>query len=146
MMAKDDRLLISLDALYLDALGRATYTFAILEWNAVWCCERMEANYIRNLRKKTAGNIANDLVRMVEKLANPLRNACLGPAKQFQLLVETRNGILHGKPGTASGGAQRLFRNGIPWNPELLVDAADEFAACGILLNDLLHGKLKKTP
>ncbi len=59
---KDDRLRVPIDNAYVEALGRATYVFATLEWNAVWCCERMEADYIRKLSRKTAGKIADNLV------------------------------------------------------------------------------------
>jgi hypothetical protein len=45
---KDDRLRVPIDNAYVEALGRATYVFATLEWNAVWCCDRMQPNYIRD--------------------------------------------------------------------------------------------------
>lgn len=141
---KDDRLRVLIDNAYVEALGRATYVFAILEWNAVWCCERMDANYIGKLGRKTAGNIAEDLVRFAEKRPDPqLRKDCSEPAKEFQRLVKIRNGILHGKPGTAPSGEQRLFRDGNPWTPAMIDDAADEFAACSISLNALLYNQLK---
>jgi hypothetical protein len=141
---KDDRLRVPIDNAYVEALGRATYVFAILEWNAVWCCERMEANWIRKLGRKTAGMIADDLVRLASRHPNPqVRIDCFGPAHEFKRLVTLRNGMLHGKPGTAPAGEQRLFRDGNPWTPTMIDDAADEFAACGIVLNAILYNQLK---
>lgn len=46
---KDDRLRVPVDHGYIEALGRAAYVFATLEWDAVWCCERMQSNYIQKL-------------------------------------------------------------------------------------------------
>ncbi len=150
---RDDRLRISVDDCYIKALGRATYVFAILEWNAVWCCERMEAGYIQKLERKnaagkivgkTAGCIAKDLVRLASQRPDPQdQRDCSGPAHRFKRLVETRNGIMHGKPGTAPSGEQRLFRDGDAWTPEMVDDAADEFAACSLLLHALLYNQLK---
>jgi hypothetical protein len=141
---KDDRLGVPIDEPYIEALGRATYVFATLEWAAVWCCERMEAGYIQKLRKKTAGLIADDLVRLAETLPRAqIRMDCLGPANEFKHLVDIRNGIFHGKPGTASTGEQRLFKDGHPWTPVMINEAADEFAACRKSLDALLYNQLK---
>jgi hypothetical protein len=143
-MAKDDRLRVPVDDAYVAALGRATYVFAILEWNAVWCAERLSPGFLNEIAKKTAGAIASDLLAFVEKITDSaLEAACKPPAIEFKRLVNIRNGILHGKPGTAPDGAQRLFRDGTRWSPEAIDSAADEFAACGIVLNSLLHKELK---
>ncbi len=139
---KSDRLRVPVDEPYILAIGRATYVFATMEWNAVWCCERMQRNYIGSLRRKTAGKIAIDLVRLAMPI-NLGRDGCLGPAIEFLRLVEFRNGILHGKPGTSPTGEQRLFRDGIPWTSSMIDDAADQFADCSISLNLLLYNQLK---
>jgi hypothetical protein len=88
--------------------------------------------------------IAADLVRLAKNQPDPqVRIDCLGPALEFERLVELRNGILHGEPGTASTGEQRLMRHGNPLTPTMIDDAADEFAACSIFLNALLYDQLK---
>ena len=143
-MAKADRLRVVVDDSYVSALGRAAYVFAVLEWNAVWCCERMEANYIRRLARKTAGQIAKDLVRLAKRRPPGDREEFLGAALELEQLVTLRNGIFHGKPGTAPDGAQRLFHAGRAWSVELLEDAADQFAQCSTRLNALLYGPLKE--
>ncbi len=141
---KNDRTRIVVDREYTESLGSAVYAFAILEWNAVWCCERIQQNYIQTITRKTAGNIAADFVRLSERHPDKAtRAACLAGATEFRRLVEIRNGILHGKPGTAPSGEQRLFRGDAVWSPALIDDAADEFAACSITLNALLHNQLK---
>ena len=140
---KDDRLRVPLEDAYAAALGNAAYVFATLEWNAVWCCERMKAGYINTLGKKTAGKIGTNLVELSEKRERDTGSAaCVAPARKFYDLVEVRNALLHAKPGTAPGGAQRLFRNGEVWSIEKINDAADAFAACSIELNALLYGEL----
>ena len=140
---RDDRLRIAVDDAYVAAFGRATCIFAVLEWNAVWCCERMRPGHVRALKRKTAGVIADDLDRLSHRRHDPvLRAACVKSATEFERLVDVRNAIIHGKPGTAPGGEQRLFRDGVPWTPDTVNDAADEFAACGASLNALLHGAL----
>lgn len=144
MMAKDDRLRVAVDDAYVAALGRATFVFAILEWNAVWCAEHLSPGFLNGIAKKTAGKIAVDFLALVEKITDPaLKAGCKPPAIEFKRLVNIRNGILHGKPGTAPDGAQRLFRDGTAWSPEAIDSAADEFAACGIQLNALLHNQLR---
>lgn len=46
------------DDAYLKAIGTAVYCFAILEWSAIYCGEKLKSGYIRRVRKKTAGCIA----------------------------------------------------------------------------------------
>ena len=141
---RDDRLRIAIDDAYVEALGRATYVFAVLEWNAVWCRERMRPGYVGAPKRKTAGVIADDLVRLSRRRHDPvLRAACVKSATEFERLVDVRNAFVHGKPGTAPGGGQWLFRDGVPWTPDTVNAAADEFAACSASLNGLLHGALK---
>lgn len=145
-MVDGDRNRIPVDDPYVMALGRATYVFATLEWNAVWCCERMQAGYIRGLGRKTAGIIAADFHRLSQRRpTEQARNACVPPAEEFKRLVVLRNGILHGKPGTAPGGEQRLFRDGAACSISDLENAADAFGMCGIALNALLYGELSKS-
>ena len=50
--------------------------------------------------------------------------------------------MLHGKPGTAVGGEQRLFHDGDDWTNAEIEEATDRFAACSIELNRLLYGVL----
>lgn len=68
---KDDRLRFVLENEYVQSLGRALFIFAALEWNSANCCEKIAPGYLNDMKKKTAGNIADDLVRLV-KTRRPL--------------------------------------------------------------------------
>lgn len=140
---KDDRLRTPVDEPYLISLGRAAYCFASLEWNAVCCCARMREGYQNMVGRKTAGIIADDLLRFSARRSDQrLRTECVEAATEFKRLVGVRNGIMHAYPATVPGGAQRLLRHAVPWTPEAIDDAADAFTACSITLNALLYGGL----
>jgi|JI7StandDraft_1071085.scaffolds.fasta_scaffold574596_1 hypothetical protein len=136
---------IQIEDQYALALGLATYCFATCEWNAVWSAERLQPGYIATIEpmRKTAGVIARELVDLVNAIGAPsLRAKCLAPSLEFQRLVQERNGLLHGKPGTARNGDQRLFRHGQEWTIATIEAFSDEVAACSILLNDMVHRHL----
>lgn len=140
---KDDRLRVPVEDVYVHAIGLATYAFATLEWSAVWCCERIAPGAINSLPNKTAGAIAKQFVKFAEGMSVSKDQAdLLAAAKDFEVLVEDRNGLMHGKPGTDNDGGQRLFRHGTAWSVEMINDAADRFAACSIRLNSFLYGFL----
>src|SRR5258707_663209 len=98
---KDDRLRFTLDDPYATALGRAVFAFARLEWDAVWCCNKLKPYYLNNLSKKTAGNVAADLIRLAstDKALWSVYETC---CHEFKRLVVVRNELLHGKPGATS--------------------------------------------
>lgn len=136
----DDRLRVPVDDPYVNAVGLATICFARLEWDAVWCCEKMERGYINILGRKTAGMIASDLVEKAG--AHPdavIRQSLIAAAAEFKRLVGRRNDLMHAKPGTTPSGAQRLFRHGEEWTTEDVNRLADEFVVAGIPLNHHLH-------
>ncbi len=136
----DDRLRVPVDDPYVHAVGLATICFARLEWDAVWCCEKMEAGYIGTLGRKTAGMIASDLVAKAAVHPDVAVRQSLGTAAaEFKRLVGRRNDLMHAKPGTAPSGAQRLFRQGDEWTIEDVNRLADEFVVAGAPLNHHLH-------
>jgi hypothetical protein len=140
---KGDRLRVPVDDPYVEALGRSAYVFATLEWNAVWCCNKMSPNYVNRVGRKTAGIIADDLIALARRRSNvQLRDDCLNAGLDFKRLVLIRNSIVHGKPGTAPNGDQRLFHFGTPWTVEMLQDIADKYTVCSQVLNDLFHHRL----
>jgi hypothetical protein len=128
---------------YASALGLAIYCFASLEWNAVWCCERIEPGSIENLEERTAGRVADTLLHLVKRVADLDEKPALeNAAADFRFLVGTRNNLVHAKPGTAPDGGQGLFRHGDHWTIAELEAVADAFAECSIKLNNALHGIL----
>ena len=132
-----DRLRVQLDNGYAETIGRAVFVFSRLEWDAIWTCEKLSPGYINNLGTKTAGLIANDLIRLTSALPSA---ADFAPhCAEFKSLVDIRNRLLHGKPGSAPNGDQNLFDNGVAWTIEKIDEAADRFTACQIALNPLMH-------
>lgn len=142
---KNDRLRVPVRSEYASALGLAVYCFASLEWNAVWCCERIRAGSIENLSDRTAGRVADTLVHLVETLDLSAEQVALSSAAtDFRALVGTRNNLVHAKPATAANGEQALFRHGDQWTLDELEAVADAFTACSLKLNDALHGFLSR--
>lgn len=143
---KDQRLHISVQPDYASALGLAVYCFASLEWNAVWCCERIRPGSIEGLEDRTAGRVADTLLHLVKRLESSEQKLELeSAAAEFRFLVGTRNNLVHSKPGTAPDGSQGLFRHGDHWTIAELNAVADAFAACSIRLDHALHGLLGRS-
>ena len=137
---KDDRLRIRIEPLFAQAIGVATYCFALLEWNAIWCCEKIQNGYISALGRKSAGNIADDLVERVNGHFDPrIATGLAAGASEFKRLTGRRNDLLHANPGTAKNGDQHLFRFGSEWTIQTVNEVADEFTAAQIVLNDYFH-------
>lgn len=141
---KDDRLRQPIKPDYMEALGTATFCFAICEWNAVYCAERIRPGSLGAFIKDelTAGKIAKllgDLTRNMPKSAE--REELIAAAQAFADLVSLRNAILHGNPCTGPTGEARLSTAKV-FEISDLHEAADEFSACSIELNRLLHGFL----
>ncbi len=139
---KDDHLRVSYETDYVAAIGIAMYTFARLEWDAVWCIEKMKPGSITVIADRTAGGIAKELVKLVAERGLTPRDPFVIVAADFKNLVEVRNAIAHGKPASDSHGGQRLFRDGTPWTIETLNNASDSFTECQMRLNDILYGYL----
>ena len=136
----DERLRIPIDDPYLHAAGLALICFARLEWSVVWCCEKLQSGYLETIQRKTAGVIANDIVDLTVAHVDPGISSNLSvPAAEFRTLVKRRNDLMHAKPGTASTGEQRLFREGTEWTIASIDALADEFAALDITLNDFFY-------
>lgn len=136
----DERLRIVVDDAYLVALGRALFVFAGLEWNGVWCCERLRPGYVDTVDRKTAGAIASEFVDAAANVApGEVTDRLVAAAADFRRLVIVRNDIMHAQPCHAPSGEERLQRRGELWTIEELEGAADQFAVCSIELNDLFN-------
>lgn len=141
----DDRLRVPQDSDYFHAIGLAAIAFARCEWDAVWCCHRLQAGYIQTIEaeRKTAGIIAKDTRRLFLRIIDgDLRAKSVPFADEFKVIVADRNALMHGKPGTAKNGNQRLFRDG----SELSIDDVNNFSDRCVRvaghLNALLHNEL----
>jgi len=144
---KDHRLRQPIQEPYATALGTAAFCFAICEWNAVWCCERMKAGSINEIKDRTAGKIHKRMKHLVSLMPSaPDHQELVDACAEFDSMVKVRNRILHGKPGAAPGNQPRLFHDGGPWEISDLEDAADAFSVCSQRLNTLAHGYLATFP
>jgi hypothetical protein len=143
----NDRLRIPQDAEYFQAVGLAAVAFARLEWDSVWCCERLEPGFINTIesQKKSAGIIANDLKKLFSRVSDASFKSRIAPfADEFEAIVRERNGLMHGKPGTAANGDQRLFRHSLEWSIEAVHEFSDRCVRAGMPLNALLYDELKE--
>lgn len=140
----DDRLLQPIKPDYTHALGLATFCFAICEWNAVYCAERIKPGSLNSFvtDELTAGKISKKLLDLARNMP-PIKERAeiIAAAQAFSDIVPLRNSILHGKPCTGSNGNARLSGSNVIEIPDLEC-AADAFSACSIELNRLLHGFL----
>lgn len=141
---KDDRLRCPVEKSYVEAIGMATYTFARLEWQVVWCMEKISPESIRKVvgEEMTAGTIAKrfmDATRNMPKSKE--REQLKNLSKRFMKLVQVRNNIMHGKPCTSPEGEQRLSGKEVIEIDDL-ANAADDFVECGGELNALFYGYL----
>ena len=61
---KDDRLRCPVEKEYVKAIGLAAYTFASLEWQVVWCMEKIKPESIHKVvgEEMTAGAIAKRFI------------------------------------------------------------------------------------
>lgn len=137
---------IPVDDRYIRALGRATYNFAYLEWGIVWLTETIQVGFLNEVRKLTAGQIANRFRQAVGTLGdnNSDKVALELLASIFAELVEDRNRLMHGNPFTATGSEQRLLYDGKhgrkDWTIQLIEDFSERAATASIEAGRLLHG------
>jgi hypothetical protein len=144
-VAKDDRLRSPVKPDYVEALGRAAFTFATCEWQVVWCAEKISPGSLQKIvgEELTAGKIAKRFIDVCRNMPKSKeREALVNAAKRFSDLVEERNRILHGKPCTGPNGEARLSGSGVIEIGDL-ENAADAFVECSGELNALFYGFLK---
>ena len=120
--------------------------FAKLEWNAVWCCERLDASYIKTkLRRKTAKHIGQDLKALFSRVSDSSLRSRIEPlAVEFLAIVDDRNGLLHGRPGTTPNGDQRLFRHGAEWTIGAVETFSDRCVRATRPRNALLYAEFEE--
>ena len=144
----NERLLQPIKADYTHALGLTTFCFAICEWNAANCAERISPGALNKIvgEEMTAGTIAKKLLNHARSMPPSKQRAeVIDAAQAFAELVPLRNSIMHGKPCTGPIGEARLSASSI-FEIADLEAAADEFSKCSIELNRLLHGFLATYP
>ena len=133
---------------YVQVLGRACYNFAYLEACVIRCIELFEDGYqlaVRT-RKMTAGQVAFDFVQLSREdfIPDKIATGMARVAGRFDVLVDTRNDLLHGRPRTSAGGEQRLYRlapdgHEVDWTLGEIEDAANDFETCAMDVIDILE-------
>lgn len=142
---KDDRFRCPVEKEYAEAIGLAAYTFARLEWQVVWCMEKIQPGSICKVveEEMTAGKIAKRFIEATRSMPRSKEREVLKEyAQKFMALVQIRNQIMHGKPCTSPTGDQRLSGNDIIEIPTLET-AADDFVECSDKLNELFYDFLQ---
>jgi hypothetical protein len=139
---------IQCDANYIEALGRAVYNFAMLEFDVAYIIERLEPGYLRKYvsQRKTAGSVAKDFAEAIVRAHGHAAAAELPDIyNAFVDLKDRRNELLHANPNTAPDGTQALYYQAdqIAWELDLVRQAATDFAAAADKANSLLYGALK---
>ncbi len=141
---KNDRLRCPVEKTYIEAIGLAAYTFSRLEWQVVWCMEKILPASIHKVvsEEMTAGTIAKKFIDATRNMPKSREREELNVlAQRFMELVQVRNNIMHGKPCTSQEGTQRLSGKNIIEVADL-ENAADDFTECAGKLNSLSYGFL----
>ena len=139
----------STESEYLLALGVCVDQLTSAEWNAAYCCERMQADYVLDVsdpdQKVMARNIAEKLTSLIKRLPDSddkfeLRDAA---DKFFCLVVNDRNYLYHSHP-ISHDGKTALKKNERIFTIEELREIAIKAFDCGGVLNLSNHGFLKE--
>ncbi len=141
---KNDRLRCPVEKSYVEAIGLAAYTFSRLEWQVIWCMEKIRPESIHKVvgEEMTAGTIAKKFIDATRNMPKSEEREKLKTLSQrFMELVQIRNNIMHGKPCTSPEGEQRLSGKSIIEVVDL-ENAADDFTECAGKLNTLFYGYL----
>jgi hypothetical protein len=136
---------IPVESAYLEALGRAVYNFAYLEWGVIWLCETLQPGFLRKAAKLTAGQIKDEFIRMSADFRSDSGFEDLKYlSEMFAELVHDRNRLVHGNPFSAPSGEQRLGYRGkhgdADWTIDLIYEFADRTANASLRASRLLHG------
>ena len=133
---------------YLLALGVCVDQLTSAEWNAAYCCEHMQADYVRDVsdpdQRVMARNIAEKLISLTKRLPdsydkNKLRDAA---DKFFCLVVNDRNYLYHSHP-ISHDGKTALKKDRRIFTIEELKEIAVKAFNCRGVLNASHHGFLK---
>jgi hypothetical protein len=140
---KGDRFRHPVKAAYAETLARATFWFAICEWNVFGpASELVQALGGIVDGELTASKISKQFIDSVRNMPRTSqRQELANVAQEFEKLVKLPNSIIYGKPCTGSSGEARLSDQSV-FEIFDLEKAPDTFSACSIEVNRLLHGYL----
>src|SRR5260370_8062119 len=95
------------DTDYLTELGRAIFSFAVLEYRVMYILEKLSPGYIHTYRgsRDSASDIARDLKREIRNVADTtLATQMALLHSDFCKLIKQRNNFLHPNPPTPRHG------------------------------------------
>ncbi|PWQ97563.1 hypothetical protein [Leucothrix arctica] len=140
---------ISTEKEYLLALGACVLQLISAEWNAAYCCERMQPDYIRDVsdpdQRIMARNIAEKLVSLTKNLPDSDDKSELTNAADIflSLVKEERNFLYHSHP-ISYDGKTALKKNQRIFTIEELKETTVRAFDCSGVLNKSLHGFLRQ--
>jgi hypothetical protein len=132
------------DARYIEALGRAVFNFALLEYAVVHAAEKIERGYLNKYtaKPKTAGMVARDFAKIIARAAqgHPAAGKLTEISSTFAELTERRNKLLHANPATLADGTQALiYQTGACWELDTVTAAAQAFEDAAVKTLDVLQ-------
>jgi hypothetical protein len=138
---------ITVDPVYLQAVGQAFYNFTYLEWIIIWTIVRLSSNGFESVPKgQPASVIAKALTHAIQGTQPPLsaslRQSLVKLDENYRAAIKTRNKLLHAHPHTAPDGSQQLSGGGYIWPIDEVNEAAKLFEDIALLGSELFHGGL----
>jgi hypothetical protein len=132
------------DARYIEALGRAVFNFALLEYAVVHTAEKIERAYLNKYiaKRKRAGMVARDFAEIVARAqGHPAAGKLTEISSTFTELVERRNKLLHANPATLADGTQALIyqTETFCWELDTVTAAAQAFEDAAAKTLDVLQ-------
>ena len=138
---------IPADRAYLQAVGRAFFSFTNLEWIVVWTIVKLKSDGFGSVPQgETASRVAKALITAIAKtmppLADSLRRSLVKFHKSYLVAISRHNKLLHAHPYTAPGGARQLSGGGHEWPIKDVDKAAKFFENAAIVGNGIFHSEL----
>jgi hypothetical protein len=135
------------DAVYVAAIGRAVYIFAVYEWNVAHTIEKLRTGFLREyLNGKMTANTIRErfetelkgFISLDEMSVSRLKES----AKTFGRFVRDRNELLHAHVYSEPDGRQQLIYQGRrktrTWSVTEIDDLSHRFENSSIVLRDLM--------
>ena len=141
---------ISADAEYLQAVGRAFYNFAYMEWRIVHGISRLrQCPMWEAPAHQSGGSVAPKLDRAIKttklRLPGELTKELKALVVSFRAAVDERNNLLHSVPFTDEDGSQRLGGKGHrKWRTQDVLELAKSFEDLSHRVGALLGDELMK--
>lgn len=151
---------------YFKMLGIAIMAFQRLEWDVLYCCDRLSRDFIRNAqdnlwtsmqsakggKKKKGGGKSEGAKELFARVSDrDLRDRLSGLIDNYIKIVDDRNQLVHADPATKedpSGGNQRLIYQAGSKRKVWFIDDLEKFSSecvdLGSYFNSILHNELKE--